>query len=208
MNLDCLGICYRPWEREIIRHYGLRNKLIYYPYQQTDVKSAGTERDCYLPHFRRKKLLLICPFAGILKERATQEIFEGVWSCAGRKKWFFPEAVDALEFPYGFAEETHKQYCTVIDLFEHIIGEIEKRDFDVALIGAGGLAVPLASYVKNMGRIAIDLGGHLQVLFGVLGKRYRRWRWDAWESNPWCIDMPAAYRPKEADEVCDHGAYW
>ena len=85
---------------------------------------------------------------------------------------------------------------------------LAKRDFDIALIGAGGLAIPIASRIKSMGKIGIDLGGHLQALFGVLGKRYRRWQWEAWNSNEWCIDMPAKYRPKEADEVCDSGAYW
>jgi hypothetical protein len=207
-NINCLGICYRPWELEIIRHYKLNNKLIYYPHQQTDVTSSSTPDTCYLPHFRDKKLLLVCPFAGILMERATKEVFEGVWSKAGNKKWFYPDAIDALEFPYGFAEETHKSYSSVIDLFKYITTEIEKRDFDIALIGAGGLAIPLASHVKNMGKIGIDLGGHLQVLFGVLGKRYRNWHWDAWNTNEWCIDMPAKYRPKEADQVCDKGAYW
>jgi len=143
-----------------------------------------------------------------LKGEATREIFEGVWSKAGKKKWFYPKTVEALEFPYGFAAETHKSYSTAIDLFKYITIEIEKRDFDIALIGAGGLAIPIASHVKNMGKIGIDLGGHLQVLFGVLGKRYRNWKWDAWNSNEWCIDMPAKYRPKEADDVCDKGAYW
>jgi len=207
-NLDFLGICYRPWELEIIRYYKLKNKLIHYPYQQTDVMSPGTEENCYLPHFKDRKILLICPFAGILKERATKEIFEGVWSRAAKKKWFYPKSVDALEFPYGFAKETRKHYSTAIDLFKHIITLVDSRDFDIALIGAGGLAIPIASHIKSMGKIGIDLGGHLQVLFGVLGKRYREWRWEAWDSNEWCIDMPAKYRPKEAEEVCDSGAYW
>ena len=215
-NIDCLGICYRPWhilgdivdELEIIRHYKLRNKLIHYPYQQTDLTTPSTEENCYLPHFKDRKILLLCPFAGILKERATKEIFEGVWSKAAKKKWFYPKTVDALEFPYGFAEATHKSYSTAIELYKYITTQIAKRDFDIALIGAGGLAIPIASHIKSMGKIGIDLGGHLQLLFGVLGKRYRKWQWDAWDANEWCIDMPAKYRPKEADEVCDRGAYW
>ena len=77
----------------------------------------------------------------------------------------------------------------------------------MALLGAAGLAIPLAAHIKSTGRIAIDLGGHLQVLFGVKGKRWRedpvwpqRYFNDAW------IDMPAAYRPKVI-AVCDNGAY-
>jgi hypothetical protein len=32
-NLDCLGIFYRPWELEIIRHYKLTNKVTYFQNQ-------------------------------------------------------------------------------------------------------------------------------------------------------------------------------
>jgi hypothetical protein len=207
-NLDCLGIFYRPWELEIIKHYKLTNKVTYFQNQQVDLDGPSIEGQCYLPLFRDRKLLLVCPFAAILKERATRVIFEGVWSRAGKKKWFHPTSVDALEFPYGFSEETHGSYSDAIGLFDHITSELHKRDFDVALIGAAGLAIPIASYVKSMGKIGLDLGGHLQVLFGVLGKRHKRWGCEALNSNEWCIDMPPRYRPKEAAEVCDRGAYW
>jgi len=206
-NLDCLGIFYDPWEIEITGYYQLKNKLIYYVNQEPDRSSPSNEKNCYLPYFKNKKILLICPFAEVLRERATKEIFEGVWSKTG-KKWFYPKNVAALEFPYGFASETHKKYQTAIDLFGYFCGEIDKRDFDVALIGAGGLAIPIASYVKKMGKIGIDLGGHLQFLFGVIGQRWRdREEFKEQYVKDYWMDMPATYKPKETD-VCDKGAYW
>jgi hypothetical protein len=207
-NIDCLGVFYYPWELRIVRHHEIKSKLVYFADQQTDPYSESTETTCYLPYFRGKKILIVCPFAGILKERATKEIFEGVWSNAGKKKWFDPESVDALEFPYGFSAETQRTYGTAIRLFDDVAARVEGRDFDVALIAAGGLAIPLASHVKSMGKVALDLGGHLQLVFGVLGKRHRNRTRAAWNDNEWCIDMPARYRPPEADEVCDGGAYW
>jgi len=204
-NLDCLGVCYRPstMEMQILRYYKLHSKLIYFEFQEPD----RTDQQCYLPYFRDKKLLIICPFAAVLKSQATKEIFEGVWSKTG-KKWFYPKSVDAVEFPYGFAQETHQKYSTVMDLFDFIIGKINQKDFDVALVAAGGLSIPIASTIKNMGKVAIDLGGHLQFVFGVLGKRWR----DSEDGkrnyyNDFWIDMPARYKPKETD-VCDNGAYW
>ena len=150
---------------------------------------------------------MICPFGDLLKERATKEIFEGVWSKTG-KKWFYPQAVDSVEFPYGFAKETHEKYPTVIDLFEFIMGKITAKDFDIALIAAGGLSIPIASTIKNMGKVSIDLGGHLQFLFGVIGKRWRNREENKRDYfNEWWIDMPVKYKPKETD-VCDAGAYW
>lgn len=206
-NFDCIGICYLPEELELIRHYKLKNKMILYPYQEPDRSSPSDEKNCYLRYFAGKRILIICPFAGILMQRATKEIFEGVWSKTG-KKWFYPSEVLALEFPYGFSRETHQRYHTAIDFFDYITAQIDKKDFDVALIGAGGLSIPIASHIKNMGKIAIDLGGHLQVLFGVLGKRWRDWEfWQRAYTNEWWIDMPDEYRPKEKG-VCDLGAYW
>ena len=206
-NLNCLGLFYQPasMEIELIRYYRLKNKFIYFPLQEP----GRTDEQCYLPHFKDKKVLVICPFANLLKSRATQEIFEGVWSKFG-KKWFYPQEVDAIEFPYGFAKDTQQKYSTVMDLFELIMGRIGRKDFDVALIAAGGLSIPIASSIKNMGKIAIDLGGHLQIVFGVVGKRWRDWN-DMRENyfNDYWIDMPVQYKPTE-DEIRDmpDAGYW
>ncbi|HUI06240.1 MAG TPA: hypothetical protein VL486_04475 [Verrucomicrobiae bacterium] len=206
-NLDCLGLFLYPAEKRIVQHYGLDHTLVHFVDQEPDRSRPDNEANCYLPEFRDKKILIVCPFASLLKERARKDIFEPVWSKTG-KKWFHPRSVDALEFPYGFDPETHRRFPTAIDLFDHIATEIAKRDFDVALIAAAGLAIPIASQVKGMGKVGISLGGHLQALFGVIGKRWRDWAdWKRDYFNEWWIEMPAAYRPRQTD-VCDQGAYW
>ena len=209
-NIDCLGICYRPWELEIMRYFDLNNKLIFYQNQQAVGMNHKKKEKSYLPFFENKKILIICPFAEALKERATKEIFEGLWSKTPKKKlnWFNPKKIDAFEIPYGFDEETQKEYTTAINLFRFITSEIETRDFDIAMIGAGGLAIPIASFIKSIGKIGIDLGGHLQIIFGVLGERYRiRETWQKYYFNDCWVDMPKKYLPKQLD-VCDRGAYW
>jgi hypothetical protein len=206
-NLNCLGLFYQPasMEMELIRYYRLKNKFIYFVSQEP----GRTDEGCYLPYFRDKKVLLICPFANLLKNRATREIFEGVWSKFG-KKWFYPQSIDAIEFPYGFTKDTQQKYSTVMDLFGSIMEQVVQNDFDVALIAAGGLSIPIASSIKNMGKVAIDLGGHLQIVFGVVGKRWRQWN-DMRENyfNEYWIDMPARYKPKESDLVdMPDAGYW
>lgn len=208
-DLDCLGICLRDTsqELEIINHYRLTNKLIHYPLQEPDRSTPSDESNCYLPLFSGKKILIVCPFGGLLKARATGEVFEAVWRKTG-KKWFRPSSVDAIEFPYGFAPETQKTFPTILDLLALVRTQIDRTDFDVALIGAGGLAIPIASHIKRRGKIAIDLGGHLQVLFGVIGQRWRHWaHWQRDYFNEHWIDMPTDYRPTDTN-VCDGGAYW
>jgi hypothetical protein len=122
-----------------------------------------------------------------------------VWAKIG-KPWFQPRSVQALELPYGYARATHARYGTAFDLLAETVDEVGRRRFDVALIAAGGLAIPLATAIKDQGRIAISLGGHLQVLFGVLGARWRDKRsWQERYFNDAWVDVPERYRPDYAE---------
>lgn len=53
--------------------------------------------------------------------------------------------------------------------------EMDKASYDVALIGCGAYGFPLAAHAKRTGHKAVHLGGALQLLFGIRGKR--------WDSN-------------------------
>jgi hypothetical protein len=206
-NIDCLGLVFQKPEMEIIRYYKLKNNFIYYPEQEPDRSIPDDERNCYLPFFSGKKILIICPFGKFLRERASKDVFEAVWAKTG-KKWFYPKGIDYVEFPYGFTAEAQRKYGSALKLYEFITEMIDQKDFDIALIGAGGLAIPIASYVKNIGKIGIDLGGHLQIIFGVFGKRWKEVKeWNELYFNEHWTDLPSKYRPKETD-VCDNGAYW
>lgn len=206
-TMDCLGLILEPiMGPKIIRTYDLSCRLLYFQDLVPDKSMPDDPDNCYLQYFKGKNILLICPFARVLKSRATREIFEGVWSKTG-KRWFFPKSVEALEFPYGFEADTQKKFSNAIALFEDISSEIEKRYFDIALVAAAGLTVPIASCVKRLGKICVCLGGDLQILFGVLGKRWRdRESWKKKYFNEWWIDMPEHYKPAKA-KACNE-AYW
>ncbi len=208
-NLDCLGVVpdLLRYTQPLLDFYELRMPLVSYPHQEPDRSSPADEERCYLPDLADRRLLLVSSFAELLRERATREIFEGVWAKTG-KRWFNSRSVEALEFPYGYTAATHRRYASSLELLDEIATEMSRRDFDVALIAAAGLGVPLASIAKQLGKVGLHLGGHLQVLFGVLGKRWReRPEWHERYFNDFWIDMPARYRPPETD-IADGGAYW
>lgn len=50
--------------------------------------------------------------------------------------------------------------------------EIDKKDYDIAIIGCGAYGFPLAAHVKRLGKKAIHMGGPTQLLFGIKGKRW------------------------------------
>ena len=50
---------------------------------------------------------------------------------------------------------------------------MDTTDYDVVLIGAGAFSLPLVAHAKRRGKVGIHMGGSLQILFGILGKRWR-----------------------------------
>lgn len=207
-QLDSVGVMALPtMEAETLRYYQFPGKWIYHLELFPDKSIPDNPNNCFLPALRGKRLLIVCPFADFLRRRATKEIFEGVWSKTG-KRWFDPLAVEAVEFPYGIVAETRERYENALALLEEITNEITRRAFDVALIAAAGLAIPIAAYIKRMGKVAIDLGGPLQLIFGVKGKRWNiRPNWRDKYYNEWWVDLPDSYRPDAALAAADYG-YW
>ena len=102
-------------------------------------------------------------------------------------------------------------YDNWFDALESMKKSILKCDFDVAIIGCGAYGFMLASFIKELGKVAIHIGGATQLLFGIKGHRW--------------TDHPAAYpevtkmmnehwifpderdRPKAASAV-ENACYW
>lgn len=60
-----------------------------------------------------------------------------------------------------------------IETFNIMCKDIEKLDFDIALVSCGGYGLPLCNFMKTiMNKSAIYVGGGLQLLFGVIGNRW------------------------------------
>ena len=95
---------------------------------------------------------------------------------------------------------------------DSMVAKMEKTDFDICLAGCGAYGLPLAAHAKRMGKKGFHLGGSLQLLFGIRGKR-----WDNPDYNPdynfaelinehW-VKPGTAERPANADKV-EGACYW
>ena len=85
--------------------------------------------------------------------------------------------------------------------------EIDKRDFDIAIIGCGAYGFPLAAYVKQIGKKAIHLGGAVQTLFGI--------RSNAADNNPRVKPLmnvywvsPSIDETPKGIELVENSRYW
>ena len=112
-----------------------------------------------------KKVLVIHPFAGTIEAQY------------GKRKLLFknnllPEfelkTIKAVQSLAG--EQTQFK-----DWFE-ALGSMKKAmdlvDYDICLIGCGAYGFPLAAHAKRTGKKGFHLGGSLQLLFGIRGKRW------------------------------------
>lgn len=58
------------------------------------------------------------------------------------------------------------------EALEWMKNEMDKAPYDIALIGCGAYGFPLAAHAKRTGHQAVHIGGSLQLMFGIKGKRW------------------------------------
>ena len=63
-------------------------------------------------------------------------------------------------------------HASWFDAYRCKCDEIANTNFDICLIGAGAYGLLLASFVKQLGKKAIYMGGMIQILFGIKRKRW------------------------------------
>lgn len=154
----------------------------------------------------RFRWLVITPFAETAKSQLPKMNFLGIYPTDSNDKLTrLGETISFLASP-PFAYMQAPQDPDWMTTLKRMKGSMQKKDFDLALIGAGAWSLPLAAYAKALGKKAIHLGGVTQLLFGIRGGRYDRsgiYLQDnsAWR-NPLASETPINYR------LMENGAYW
>ena len=94
-----------------------------------------------------------------------------------------------------------------IEALDHLIAQVGAIEFDVALIGCGAYGLPLGAAIKAMGKPCIHLGGALQLLFGIRGRRWEAMpHYASLMNDSWVRPSPDE-TPGAASKV-DGGCYW
>lgn len=149
-----------------------------------------------------KKVLIIHPFISSIKKQLNKK--ELLWP--GKK--VIPE-FDKVYYIKAVQSNAGGKTTFVnwVEALESMKREIDKVDFDIAIIGAGAYGFPLAAYIKEKGKQAIQMSGATQILFGIKGKR--------WDNHPiisnfyndsW-IRPDLLETPPQTNKV-EGGSYW
>lgn len=114
-----------------------------------------------------KRVLVVHPFASQIKDQYDNhrtELFENPEVLPK----FHLEVIPAVQ-SIGGEDNGFSDWFEALEWMEN---EIDRHDYDVCLIGCGAYGMPLAAHVKRQGKKAVHLGGALQLLFGIKGKRW------------------------------------
>lgn len=114
-----------------------------------------------------KRILVIHPFAETISGQYSirEKLFKNPDILPEFKSLDVIKAVQSL----GEGDSRFKDWFEALQWMKD---EMDKRDYDICLIGCGAYGFPLAAHAKRSGKQAIHLGGALQLLFGIIGKRW------------------------------------
>lgn len=151
-----------------------------------------------------KKVLVVHPFTESIRyqyDNNRDKLFDNPLVLPKFKEFKTIKAIQSL----GGENDDFDNW---FEALEYMKVQIANTDFDIALIGCGAYGMPLAAYVKQLGKQAVHLAGWTQMLFGVYGKR---WLDDQPEFSRFINDSWIRPRkdetPKSADRV-EGGCYW
>ena len=150
---------------------------------------------------RDKKVLVVNPFAKTIEQVYLNR--EHLFS----NEDVLPEfSLKTLKAVQSIGDNT-ENFSDWFEALSYMKEEISKIDFDIAILGCGAYAFPLAAYCKDLGKKAIVLGGATQILFGVKGKRWEKHSTISKLFNDYWQYPADDERPEGYDKV-EKGCYW
>jgi hypothetical protein len=196
-KVDLFAVWFNEGEGDIIKSYCPDADLIYLPaiepYYFSEPWSAA---------LKDKKILVVHPFEDSIQDQYKNhrdKLFPGTDILPE----FELKTIKAVQTLAG----NKSRFPNWFDALDYMKHQIQSTDFDIAIIGAGAYGLPLAAYVKELGKQAIHMAGATQILFGIYGKR-----WDSipevnrWFNSYWKKPYPHE-TPHNAIKV-ENACYW
>jgi len=150
-----------------------------------------------------KNVLVIHPFqSSITKQYAIREKLFSNEKILPKFNLITIKAVQSL------AENKSKcGYSSFFEALDSMKLEINKQDFDIALIGAGAYGILLGHHCKSLGKKAVHVGGSLQLYFGILGSRWNGSSHIQNIKNNYWVN-PLEEEIPEGSKNVENGCYW
>lgn len=120
----------------------------------------------WTPALEGKRVLVIHPFEDTIRKQHAQ--YDKLFPDKRLTPHYELLTIKAIQSIAGNKPDEFDDWFEALDWMK---SEIDKRDFDIAIIGCGAYGFPLAAYVKSIGKKAIHLGGAVANMFGIKSKQ-------------------------------------
>lgn len=172
-----------------------------------------TNKTPWTKALERKNVLVVHPFAQLILKQYTEKR-PLLFNNTDILPTFNLQVIEAIQSLGGENNGFHDWF----EALQWMKNEIDKVNYDICLIGCGAYGFPLAAHVKRKGKKAIHLGGSLQLLFGIKGKRWENPNYGVKEwgipygsystlMNQYWVRPGESEKPKNANQV-EGACYW
>jgi hypothetical protein len=148
-----------------------------------------------------KKILIIHSFAETMSKQVLTK----------DKHWKDKQVLPDAEYIFYKPVQSlggYGPHSSWYESFDIMCQDISKIDFDVAWVSAGGYGMPLTGFIKQyMGKSAIYVGGVMQILFAIKGKRWEVLEGVTNNYNEFWVRPSEEETPRVANQI-EGGCYW
>lgn len=178
-------------------------------YNHTSMVQLETLYPFFVEHpwmeaLEHKKVLVIHPFKESIEKQYKKRrvLFPN-------ENWLPEFDLTVIKAVQSAAGERPSAFKDWFEALEYMKNEINRTDFDIAILGCGAYGLPLAGYIKDIGKKAIHIGGGTQLLFGIKGKRWEQYDHSCYRdlfNEHWCSPTENE-RPSKSKSI-EGSCYW
>ena len=196
-DLDLIGQWASPYQRQLLNDLLPPSTVI----SELQSLEPWWSRSPWTSHLIGKKVLIVHPFANTIMDQYKRK-----GELHGNPD-LLPDFDLITHVPPRTMLLSTQDYESWSDALCQMIARVKMIEFDVALIGCGAYGLPLGASIKAMGKPAIHLGGALQLLFGIRGRRWEAIPKYAALMNEFWMRPSREETPAAAAQI-DGGCYW
>lgn len=156
----------------------------------------------WMPALEGKRVLVVHPFEDTIRKQ--YERYEKLFVDKRLTPQYELQTLRAVQSIAGNKPAEFDDWFQALDWMK---AEIDRRDFDIAIIGCGAYGFPLAAHVKQIGKKAVHLGGAVQYLFGIKSSAAEKNKELAAIMNEFWTSPTESETPKGA-ELVENSRYW
>jgi len=170
---EVLEECYRDsdvicaWFVLPMEEYQLKKYVTDAIFTKTRLVDLYDYDGCWIRALAGKKVLVVSPFVDTMVEQYKKR------ELLHKNSEVLPEfTLSTVKSVWWYSGGKDPRFTSWYEVLDYLYDECMKQDFDIALLSCSTFSSPLAVRLKKSGKQAIQMGGCLQLLFGIKGKRW------------------------------------